>query len=201
VIFVSSGYLVLIAVLAFSGLGKLRRLSAFRGQIADYQLIPDSLVRSAAGVLAGTETSCAVLLALPWTRRAGAALAIVLLAVFLVAMSLTWARGRRIPCGCFGGTADLDTVGPSTVLRTALLGLLAVGTLLVSRDGRQPAGASLPVQFLLAALMLILIFLLAESVRLLAELGHGPAGAGNLTGTASLTGKASLTGSRMRSEP
>jgi hypothetical protein len=161
-IFVSSGYLLLVAVFAFSGIGKLRRLSVFSGQIADYQLIPGSLIPLAAVGIAGSETACAVLLALPWTRRAGAGLAAVLIGVFLAAMSQAVARGRRIPCGCFGGSTGLDTVGLPTVVRTALLGLVAVGVLLAAG----PAVASLPVQLLLAALMLVLIFLVAETMRL-----------------------------------
>lgn len=164
-IFASSGYLVLIAVLAFSGIGKLRHLSVFGGQVADYRLIPDKLTRPAAAAVALTETGCAVLLALPWTRRAGAITAIALFALFLTAMSLAWAHGRRVACGCFGGTGDLDTVGPPAVLRTALLCAIAVGALLTSA-GSQPV-ASLPVRYLLGFLMLILVFLLAETTRLL----------------------------------
>jgi uncharacterized membrane protein YphA (DoxX/SURF4 family) len=169
-IFASSGYLVLIAVLAFSGIGKLRHLSVFGGQVADYQLIPDKLTRPAAIAVAVAETGGAVLLALPWTRRAGAVLAIALFALFLIAMSLAWRRGRQVACGCFGGTGDLDTVGPPTIVRTALLGAIAVGTVLAS------AGPALPVQCLLGLLMLVLVFLLAETTRLLTGWRPEPAG-------------------------
>jgi hypothetical protein len=169
-IFASSGYLLLVAVFGFSGLGKLRSLAAFSRQVADYQLIPGSLTRLAAVAIAVGETACAVLLAVPWTRAAGAGLAVVLLGLFLTAMSLAWSHGRRIPCGCFGGSTSpdaisADTIGPGTMVRTALLGAVALGTLLVSR-GDQPAG-QLPVHLLLAGLMLILVFLLAEATRLL----------------------------------
>jgi len=57
-IFVSSGYLLLVAVFAFSGIGKLRRLSVFSGQIADYQLIPGSLIPLAAVGIAGSSVIC-----------------------------------------------------------------------------------------------------------------------------------------------
>ncbi|MGD0559502.1 MAG: MauE/DoxX family redox-associated membrane protein [Streptosporangiaceae bacterium] len=169
-IFASAGYLVLIVVLAFSGIGKIRHLSVFGGQVADYQLIPEKLTRPAATAVAVTETGCAVLLALPWTRRAGAVLAVALFALFLTAMSLAWSRGRRVACGCFGGTGDLDTVGPPTIVRTALLCAIAVGALLA------PPGPSLPVRCLLGFLMLVLVFLLAETTRLLTGWRPEPAG-------------------------
>jgi uncharacterized membrane protein YphA (DoxX/SURF4 family) len=68
-ILVFSSYLLLRAVFAFCGLGKLRSLPVFSRQVADYQLIPGSLVRPAAVVIAGGEIVCAVLLAVPPTRR------------------------------------------------------------------------------------------------------------------------------------
>jgi hypothetical protein len=82
---------------------------------------------------------------------------------FLVAMSIALARGRRIPCACFGGEGELDTVGLPSLLRTALLGVIAVVSLLGRPTATQPP------QLLAAALLLMLPFLLAETTRLLSR--------------------------------
>jgi hypothetical protein len=157
----SSGYLVLATVLGTSGLIKLRNPRALASQIENYQIVPQAVAAYAAGGLAITETACALLLLLPWTRLAGLVIAASLIAIFLAAMSITLARGRRIPCACFGGRGELDTVGLPSLLRTALLGVIVVTSLAARPTGMRPA------QLLVAVLLLVLVFLLAETARLL----------------------------------
>lgn len=156
----SSGYLVLAAVLGVSAVIKLRSTRVLAGQIDNYGIVPRAAAGFAAAALAGTEAACALLLLIPPVRRAGLAVAGCLMMVFLVAMSTALARGRRIPCACFGGGGELDTVGLPSLLRTALLGVIAVVSLL----GR-PAPTRLPA-LLVAALLLAMLFLLAETTRL-----------------------------------
>jgi len=162
-IITSSGYLVLAAVLGFSGAVKLRRPLAFAAAIGSYRILPRAVAGPAAMAIALAEVGCAVLLAAPWTRPAGVAVAGGLISAFLAAMLLALARGQRIGCGCFGATGDLDVVGAPSVLRAALLGAIVAGSALA----RQEAAAAFGVQVLVAALMLVLVFLLAEAVRLL----------------------------------
>lgn len=155
----SSGYLVLAVVLGVSGVIKIRSTRVLAGQIDNYGIVPRAATSFAAAALAGTESACALLLLIPPVRRAGLAVAGCLMMVFLVAMSTALARGRRIPCACFGGS-ELDTVGLPSLLRTALLGAIAVVSLL----GR-PTPTRLPA-LLVAALLLAMLFLLAETARL-----------------------------------
>jgi Methylamine utilisation protein MauE len=162
-ILASSGYLVLAAVLGFSGAVKLRHPVAFAAAIGSYRILPRPLARPAAVAIALAEAGCAALLAAPWTRLAGLALAAGLVGAFLAAMSLALARGQRIGCGCFGGTGDLDAVGLPSVLRAALLEAIAATSVLA----RPAAAPAFGVQVLAAALMLVLVFLLAENARLL----------------------------------
>jgi hypothetical protein len=161
----SSGYLVLAAVLAVSGAIKLRHPWVFAGQVENYRILPRPLVRPAAIALALAEAGGAVLLAVPGTRLAGLVLATTLTGGFLAAMALALARGQRIPCACFGGTGELAMVGLPSLLRTALLAAIAVVSL--AARGAAPPTAGLGEQALAAALMLVLVFLLAETVRLL----------------------------------
>jgi hypothetical protein len=157
----SSGYLVLAAVLAVSGVIKLRRPWVLARQIENYQIVPQALTAPAALVLAVTETACALLLLVPPTRRVGLVTAGCLMVAFLVVMSIALAHGRRIPCACFGGGGELDTVGLPSLLRTGLLCVIAAVSLL----GR-PTVPQLP-QLPVAALLLAMVFLLAETTRLL----------------------------------
>jgi hypothetical protein len=159
----SSGYLVLATVLGFSGAVKLRHPVVFAAAIRSYRILPRPLAMPAAVAIAAAEAGCSVLLAAPWNRPAGLAIAGGLVAAFLAAMLLALARGDRISCGCFGGTGDLDTVGLPPVLRAVLLETIAVTSALA----RPAAAPALGVQALAAALMLVLVFLLAESARLL----------------------------------
>ena len=161
----SSGYLVLAAVLAVSGAIKLRHPWVFAGQVANYRILRSPLVRPTAIAVALAEAGGAVLLAVPGTRLAGLILATALTGGFLAAMALPLARGQRIPCACFGGTGELAMVGLPSLLRTALLGAIAVVSL--AARGAAPPAAGLGEQALAAALMLMLVFLLAETARLL----------------------------------
>ena len=162
-ILASSGYLVLAVVLGFSGAVKLRHPLAFAAAIDGYRILPRALARPAALAIALAEVGCAALLAAGWTRLAGLAVAGGLVGAFLAAMTLALARGQRIGCGCFGGSADLDTVGLPSVLRAVLLEIIVV-TSVLARPAAVPA---LGVRVLAAALMLLLVFLLAEATRLL----------------------------------
>ena len=162
-ILASSGYLVLVAVLGFSAAVKLRHPLAFAAAIEGYRILPRSLASPAALAIAMAEAGCAVLLAMPWTRLAGLAVTGGLVGAFLAAMSLALARGQRIGCGCFGGIADLDTVGLPSVLRAVLLEIVVVTSALA----RPAAAPAFGVRVLAAALMLMLVFLLAETARLL----------------------------------
>lgn len=162
----SSGYLALAAVFAVSGTTKLRHPRVFAAQVANYRIVPRILRRPTAAVLALAEAGCALLLVLPPTRPVGLVVAGGLVGGFLVAMSLALARGQQIPCACFGGTGDLDMVGLPSLLRAALLGVIVV-TSLSARPGAVHPGVVRPEQALVAGLMLVLVFLLAETARLL----------------------------------
>ena len=162
-ILASSGYLVLAAVLGFSGAVKLRRPLAFAAAIGSYRILPRVVARPVAVAIALAEAGCAVLLAVPWTRLAGVAVAGGLISAFLAGMLLALARGQRIGCGCFGGTGDLDIVGLPSVVRAVLLGAIVVASALA----RRAAAPAFGVQVVVAALMLVLVFLLAENARLL----------------------------------
>lgn len=155
--------LVLAVVLGVAALGKLRDLPAFARQLAGYRLPPSLFPpRLTAGVVVAAEPAAAVLLLVPAWRAAGALLAAALFGAFLLAAGSVLARGLRVPCACFGGAGELETVGAATVVRTTLLLGLAV-TVAV-----RPAGPLGLPQLLLAALVGALVLVGAELARLAA---------------------------------
>ncbi len=79
------------------------------------------------------ELAAAVLLMIPATAVAGAALACLLLVIFTLAVARLLLRGERPPCRCFGQVSS-DPIGAGTLVRNLLL--LAVGVVgLVQASG------------------------------------------------------------------
>lgn len=92
------GGLVFAAAIA----GKVKHRHELAGVVANYRLLPEPLAATAAWMIVGLECLAALSLLSGWRLTAGAALAIVLLAGFALAMGINLARGRReIDCGCF----------------------------------------------------------------------------------------------------
>lgn len=152
--------LALAAVLGFASASKLRSLTVFREQVADYRLVPYEATWIVAGIVVAAEALAAALLVVPTTRRVGAIVAAPLLALFLIALVSAWRRGRAITCACFGGRAELDTVGAHSVVRTTAL--LALALIAAS-----PASSTVaPRSMLLAILLGLAVFEVAELVRL-----------------------------------
>jgi uncharacterized membrane protein YphA (DoxX/SURF4 family) len=82
--------------------GKLRHREEFIGVVANYRLLPESLVRIAAWLVIALELLVVLSLSSGMAQKGGAALAVFLLSAFAVAMTINLARGRKeIDCGCF----------------------------------------------------------------------------------------------------
>jgi Methylamine utilisation protein MauE len=160
-ILLASAWLPVLAVLGYAALSKLTGVRAFATAIAGYQIIPARLSHAAARLVIAAELAGAVLLAVPLTRRWGAALAAALFAAFCAGMASALRRGLRVDCGCFSA-GHADTIGPGTLVRTGLLLALAAAAIPGATRPFQPA------EFLIAALLLVLAVTAAELVTLLA---------------------------------
>jgi uncharacterized membrane protein YphA (DoxX/SURF4 family) len=103
---------------------KVHDLARFAEEVADYQLLPASLVPLVAVALPGIEVAAGVLLLVGAWARAAAFVLTGLLLVFIGGLSQSLLRGIDLRCGCFGGT-DAATWG--TVWRdVAMLPLGAI---------------------------------------------------------------------------
>lgn len=160
--FADAAAIAVAVVLLAASAGKLRRISVFREQVADYQLLPYSISGIVAVVVVAMEIAGACLLVVAQTRLLGAILSTALLSGFLTALVVVWRRGQHIDCGCLGARGE-EPIGPATVARTAaLLGLAAI-----AGTGNGESGA---LDLLLAVLELGLVFVSIEVIRLATEL-------------------------------
>jgi Methylamine utilisation protein MauE len=153
-------------VLLGAGVPKARGSAAFAGQITNYGIVPESAARFLARTISSSELLAGALLiaglaAPPPLRQVGAGLAVLLFAVFLAALATAQARGRNIPCACFGGNSELETVGVHSLVRTALLLVLAAAAMLPSHGGRPLEVAGL------TAVLAALVAVVTELARLL----------------------------------
>lgn len=121
-----------------SAVSKLRAMDEFEGVLADYRLLPETLVRPVARVLPALELAAGLLVLLPPTRPSGGALAAGLLLLFALAMAVNVARGRtEIDCGCFLGRQK-ERIGWPLVARNLVLVALALP--LLAAEGAAPPG-------------------------------------------------------------
>jgi peroxiredoxin len=115
--------LILAAVFAVSGVSKLFDLSGSQGAMRSFG-VPERFTRAGGIALPVAEILIAVLLIPAATARWGALLALILLAVFVAGISYSLSRGRKFDCHCFGQLTTSE-IGPSTLIRNAVLAVLA----------------------------------------------------------------------------
>jgi len=147
--------LALGALFVAASLPKLADPPAFAHMIYNYRILPGGFVNLFALALPWIELLAGVALLLGLWTRTSAALAGLLLLVFLAALSFNLARGNAIDCGCF----DVASAGKSAaerladmrrdVLRDLGMMALAAQILLSARPeagGAGPAGTPEPRQ-------------------------------------------------------
>jgi uncharacterized membrane protein YphA (DoxX/SURF4 family) len=104
------------------GLDKIANPDDFARAIANYRLLPEALVNLVAVTLPWVELVCGLLLLAGQWVRSAALVSAFLLGVFIVAVSITLARGLDINCGCLNAEA-----GRKVGLRLLVEDLLLIG--------------------------------------------------------------------------
>lgn len=167
--------LVLGALLLLAGVTKLAGRAAFREAVAEYQLLPSRLEGPFATALPVLETTLGALLLLGLGTAFAAALAAPLFLSFGLAIGVNLLRGREFDCHCFGALQSEGIGWPAFVRSLALGGaalVVAVGAsgfgaletaLGGSTAGLPPVGEVIPVVFM-AALILNVLILLPQTV-------------------------------------
>lgn len=138
--------LALGAVFIAAALPKLADPPAFAKAIWAYRLFPAWGVHPAALVLPWLELLCGLALVLGVKVREAAAWLLVLLAAFLLALSVDLARGVPVDCGCFGaGERPRTEAQRLEDMRWDLLrdaGLILLAVLVLAAQGENSARKS-----------------------------------------------------------
>lgn len=124
--------LLLAGVFVVAGAAKLADLAGSRAAVAGFG-VPERLAAPIGTLLPVAEITAAVLLLDPNTARAGAVVALVLLAGFCVGIARSMARGEAPDCHCFGQLHS-EPVGPRVLIRNLALAGLAVFALAAGND-------------------------------------------------------------------
>lgn len=132
---------LLASVFAWAAAAKVARYERWRAALDHYRLPRGLSVVASAGVPA-IEAGVGALVVLG-SARAGAALAIALLAGFSLAVIRARSiEGDRLPCGCFGGAGERDY--RTLLIRNALLAVTAAIVLVGGTDTSPLAGFRAP---------------------------------------------------------
>jgi len=121
-------------VLVFSGAVKLFSMADMAHSIANYRILPVSLINLVAIILPPVELIAGIGLILGLFFDGALAISTLLLLVFLAAIESAILRGLDIQCGCFG-TSDAELVGTGVLLRDVML-LFSVVPLWMENNAR-----------------------------------------------------------------
>lgn len=117
--------LVLGALLVIAAVSKLTGRPAFRAAVAEYQVLPASLVAPFAALVPWLEVTLGALLLLGLATTAAAAIATPLFLSFVLAIGVNLARGRHFDCHCFGSFQS-DPIGWPALIRSLALAIAAL---------------------------------------------------------------------------
>ena len=157
-------------VFGWAVVGKLRHYDEFVGVVANYRLLPAFVTAPAAWAVIGMEVYVCAGLLTPWLAASAAACALVLLAVFILAMGVNLARGRReIDCGCFQ-SALRQQLRPALILRNLVLMVLLMPVIIAATAATVPWSALQLVDGIAAGLV---GFVLYQALGQVLALGAG----------------------------
>ncbi|MCK5912698.1 MAG: DoxX family membrane protein [Desulfuromusa sp.] len=115
-------------VFIYAGVVKSNDITAFAGQIANYQILPYAWNYLIASILPYLELLCGLLLLLNMRVRPAVLVLFVLNVIFMVALASAIARGFDIDCGCFNPNSANPTSPLAALWRDAGLLLLLIAT-------------------------------------------------------------------------
>jgi uncharacterized membrane protein YphA (DoxX/SURF4 family) len=149
-------------ILLAAGASKLADRAGFVQGVLDFGVLPARLGRLYGRCLPFLELGAAGLLLAGIAVPAAAALAVLLLASFVIAVALALVHGKRLACHCFG-TARGSQVGRYTLARSLVL-LGAAGSLLVGALQDGPTDDTPTVDQLLVAAATAVLVVLADAL-------------------------------------
>jgi hypothetical protein len=146
-------------VFARAALHKLGDFTTFTGFVADYQVVPEKLIRPASIGLAVAEVAVVAAAFVPMLQPVGLYLAIGLYLLYATVIGLNVSRGRgRVECGCGGAAQPLSW---TLVTRNfALAGIAGLGL----AGPASALGVDAAIAAILSGLTLFIGYLLVEQI-------------------------------------
>jgi len=149
-------------VLVTAAMPKLQKADEFVGIIANYRLLPETLVTPFAKFLPILEIICALSLLVPILRSGAGWMAAGLFMLFALALGINIGRGRtHIDCGCVRRPTSRSRIGMFHVLRALALAGIALYVAVVPLNFSSVSIASGALG-LAAAGMLVLMYMSAD---------------------------------------
>ena len=125
--------LILGGIFVYAGVVKIINPAAFATDIGNYRMLPHEWINLLAITLPWIEVAAGLLLITgPW-KRASALAIMLMMVVFLAAISQATARGLNIKCGCFG-TVEGRKVGLIALAEDTAMFFAAVWLICRERD-------------------------------------------------------------------
>jgi uncharacterized membrane protein YphA (DoxX/SURF4 family) len=112
--------IILAGLFIYAGMIKLMQPDTFLADIESYRMMPYSLAWMVAFYLPPLEILCGLGLLVPKFRKPSAVILLLLMIVFIIAISVAWTRGLNIACGCFGTSTEEATNYPWLIVRDLL---------------------------------------------------------------------------------
>lgn len=158
-----------------SALTKMRDPGAFVRGVLNYEVLPRPVAQLVGRVLPALELVTALLLVSGFFLPIAAGLAALLLISFVIALVINAARGRDVPCHCFGANST-SRIGWHSVLRAAILLLPSLWLLLQMAVGESPQGSrprdALIPMVAIAAIMALTYSLCSEGIEFIVGTRH-----------------------------
>jgi uncharacterized membrane protein YphA (DoxX/SURF4 family) len=126
-------------VFIFASLDKIHDPDAFSQSILNYRIISSALAVSfAAAIMPWTELVAGFCLVLGIYKRGSSCLILVLLILFILAITQALLRNLDISCGCFTQDPQASKIGVRNILEDFILAILAFVTLTSSAPPNIP---------------------------------------------------------------
>jgi len=118
----------------YASIYKIMNPLAFAKIIHNYRLVPPDLINSMAIILPWIELISGVCLIVGFKFRGANLLIISMLVVFIIALSVSYARGININCGCFSSAANVKSNLLARIIEDVLM---LLGCIIISRGNGQ----------------------------------------------------------------
>jgi uncharacterized membrane protein YphA (DoxX/SURF4 family) len=122
-------------IFIYASLDKIASPDQFARVVYNYHIVPSSLINVFALILPMTELIAGICLILGIWYTGARNYLIILMAIFLIAISINMARGVNLECGCFSVSSKAKSFGYELILRD--LAMVLPGVILLFSNSRK----------------------------------------------------------------